>query len=74
MMYEKVFTTALGKIHYWVNEHVDGRRNVVMLAGLTADHHLFDKQWEAFEETYNLLSWDAPGHAASRPFSADFTL
>ena len=46
-MEERVFATALGEIHYWVNP---GRgRPMVFLPGLTADHRLFDKQIEAFE-------------------------
>ena len=45
-----------------------------MLPGLTADHHLFDKQVEAFDSEFNLLVWDAPGHAASRPFELTFSL
>ena len=47
---------------------------LLFLPGLTADHRLFDKQVEAFESTYNLLAWDAPGHGKSRPFVMDFTL
>ena len=67
-MTEKVFETASGTIHYWTNEIRPGRRTLVLLPGLTADHHLFDRQ------TFGILTWDAPGHAASRPFRLDFTL
>ena len=71
-MEERVFATALGEIHYWVNP---GRgRPMVFLPGLTADHGLFDKQIEAFEGEYPLLVWDAPGHGASRPFRLAFSL
>ena len=71
-MEERVFATALGEIHYWVNP---GRgRPMVFLPGLTADHGLFDKQIEAFEGEYPLLVWDAPGHGASRPFRLEFSL
>lgn len=73
-MTEKMFETASGTIHYWVNDLDPARRTLVLLPGLTADHHLFDKQIEAFEKVYNLLTWDAPGHAASRPFRLDFSL
>ena len=73
-MKEKIFETALGNIHYWTNEIKEGRKSLVFLPGLTADHRLFDKQTEAFEEDFNVLSWDAPGHAASRPFKLDFSL
>ena len=73
-MTEKILETALGPIHYWMTDVVPARETLVFLPGLTADHHLFDKQIEAFEKEYNLLTWDAPGHAASRPFRLDFSL
>lgn len=47
---------------------------LVFLPGLTADHHLFDKQIEYFEEKYRVFVWDAPGHAASWPFDFNFDL
>lgn len=73
-MTEKTYETGLGCIHYWVSKMVPGRQTLVMLPGLTADHHLFDKQIAFFESRFNLLTWDAPGHAASRPFTLSFTL
>ncbi len=74
-MTEKIYQTAKGPIHYWVGDKVknDGLA-LVFLPGLTADHRLFDKQVEAFEDKYNVLVWDAPGHAASWPFELDFAL
>ena len=73
-MTEKCFLTGCGVIHYWTNEMSPERETLVFLPGLTADHHLFDKQMDAFAEKYNLFVWDAPGHAASRPFELSFTL
>ena len=73
-MTEKTYETASGTIHYWTNDIIPGRKTLVFLPGLTADHHLFDKQIEAFGEEFNVLAWDAPGHAASRPFRLDFSL
>ena len=73
-MTEKTFETASGTIHYWTNNIHPDRKTLIFLPGLTADHHLFDKQTEAFEREYHLLTWDAPGHAASRPFRLDFSL
>ncbi len=73
-MTEKSFETASGVIHYWMNGFVPVRRTLVFLPGLTADHHLFDPQIETFERECNILTWDAPGHAASRPFRLDFSL
>jgi len=74
MMIEKLFTTPLGTIHYWIKEFMAGQPTLVLLPGLTADHRLFDKQIEAFQDVYNLLVWDAPAHAASRPFALAFSL
>ncbi len=73
-MTEKVFETPCGKIHYWVNDIRTDRKSLVFLPGLTADHRLFDRQVEHFRGQYNVLTWDAPGHAASWPFSFDFDL
>ena len=47
---------------------------LVFLPGLTADHRLFDKQIEYFENRFPLLVWDAPGHGESRPFNLNFSL
>ena len=71
---QEILKTASGVIHYWTSESDPGKQTLVFLPGLTADHHLFDKQIEAFEKEFDLLTWDAPGHAASRPFRLDFSL
>ncbi len=73
-MTEKTFTTPLGTIHYWTNAMPHGDRTLVFLPGLTADHHLFDKQVEFFKDKFPIVVWDAPAHGASRPFSLHFSL
>lgn len=74
-MIEKVYSTPCGVIHYWVSDNIDNNDiSLVFLPGLTADHRLFNKQIEYFEEKHNVLVWDAPGHAASWPFQLNFTL
>ena len=74
-MIEKTYSTPCGVIHYWITERLnEERETLVFLPGLTADHRLFDKQIEYFEEKANVFVWDAPGHAASWPFAMDFTL
>ncbi len=74
-MLERTHETACGTIHYWVNKESDkDSPQLVFLPGLTADHRLFDKQLEYFEGRYPVLVWDAPGHAASWPFTFDFSL
>ncbi len=74
-MRERVYATALGKIHYWTEgEPKKDGCTLVFLPGLTADHRLFDKQAAYFAGKYPLLVWDAPGHGSSRPFSLTFSL
>ena len=73
-MNERTYSTPLGKIHYWVHLISPDVITLVFLPGLTADHRLFDKQIVYFEGKYNVLVWDAPGHAASWPFAFDFDL
>ena len=74
-MIEKTYDTRCGTIHYWMNEvPPSSRPALAFLPGLTADHRLFDRQIEYFEDKRPLFVWDAPGHAASWPFSFDFSL
>jgi pimeloyl-ACP methyl ester carboxylesterase len=73
-MTEKTINTPCGTIHYWVSKAAqNGRPTPVFLPGLTADHRLFEKQIAYFEGKCDLFVWDAPGHAASWPFTFDFT-
>ena len=74
-MIEKTYKTRCGTIHYWISDKINKEMPaLVFLPGLTADHRLFEKQVEYFEGKYNVLVWDAPGHAASWPFSFNFDL
>ncbi len=73
-MTEKIYETRCGNIHYWTNEMADSSMTLVFLPGLTADHRLFEKQIEYFEDKYRVFVWDAPAHAASWPFDFSFDL
>lgn len=73
-MEERIFNTPLGDIHYWTNDAPAGAPELVFLPGLSASHLLFEKQLEYFRNSCRVLVWDAPGHAASRPFRLEFTL
>lgn len=73
-MRERIFSTPSGDIHYWLSDVRADRPALVFLPGLTADHRLFDRQIERFAGEYTVLVWDAPGHAASRPFELTFSL
>ena len=73
-MIKKIYETPSGRIHYWIST-IDGNAlTLVFLPGLTADHRLFEKQIEHFENKYNVFVWDAPGHNESWPFELDFDL
>ena len=73
-MIENTHKTRCGDINYWINIIDKTMPTLVFLPGLTADHRLFDKQIEYFENKYNVFVWDAPAHAASWPFEFDFDL
>ena len=72
-MTEKIFETKCGNIHYWINEKSTSLC-LIFLPGLTADHTLFEKQIEYFQDKYRVLVWDPPEHAASWPFDFSFDL
>ena len=73
-MKEKTCQTRCGTIHYWVSVSNPDAITLVFLPGLTADHRLFDKQIQYFENRYNVIVWDAPAHGSSWPFRFDFDL
>ena len=73
-MTEKIHKTQLGDIHYWINIIDENAVTLVFLPGLTADHRLFEKQIEYFENKFNVFVWDAPAHNSSWPFKFDFDL
>lgn len=74
-MLEKTYETPLGEIHYWINNlEEQSKADLVFLPGLGADHRLFEKQIEYFENKFKIFVWDAPGHASSYPFKLDFDL
>ena len=73
-MNEHIHETKYGTIHYWINIVDVNKLTLVFLPGLTADHRLFEKQLEYFEEKYNVFVWDAPGHGVSWPFVLNFDI
>ena len=73
-MTENSYKTPCGCIHYFVNIIDKQRITLVFLPGLTADHRLFEKQTEYFENKQNVFVWDAPSHALSRPFANSYRL
>ena len=48
-MGKKTYHTRCGTIHYWASVSNPDTITLVLLPGLTADHRLFDKQIQYFE-------------------------
>lgn len=70
-MQEKKVKTPDGKVYYWRSDAWSADRTTLFfLHGMTADHRMFQKQYEYFAPACNLLAWDAPLHGKSRPFQA----
>ena len=51
-MEEKTYCTRCGTIHYWASVSNPDAITLVLLPGLTADHRLFDKRIQYFENRY----------------------
>ncbi len=60
MLLQREYRTRCGVIHYWIRKEKGAKVTLVFLPGLTADHHLFDKQIAYFEGKYSVFVWDAP--------------
>lgn len=71
---EKIYKTPYGSIHYWISPACAGSPWLIFLPGLTADHHLFDKQLEGLGKSFGCFVWDAPAHGLSRPFELQFSM
>lgn len=71
---QRSFATQWGIIHYWVSRCREDSPWLVFLPGLTADHRLFDGQIKVLGKHCHCLSWDAPAHGESRPFTLVFSM
>lgn len=68
-MREKILKTEYGDLHYWISDILDSeKKTIFFFHGLTANHYMFEKQVEYFQNNYNLIVWDAPMHGNSKPF------
>ncbi len=72
-MKEKHIETNRGKVYYWLSDFWDEeRKTIIFLHGLTADHTMFEKQYDFFCDRCNIVAWDAPAHGKSRSYK-EFT-
>ena len=68
-MQKRILDDSIGNIVYWKSDVFDlSRDTLFFLHGLTGDHTMFKQQFPVFEETYNIITWDAPAHGESRPY------
>lgn len=69
-MEQRNIQTKQGTVYYWVSGNwAPERDTLVFLHGLTGDHTMFAPQLAHFQGDYNLVTWDAPAHGASRPWA-----
>jgi pimeloyl-ACP methyl ester carboxylesterase len=64
-MQQLVFENLNCEIHYWFRKGTENKW-VLFFHGAGVDHQMFHCQFEAFDETYNLIAWDARGHGNSK--------
>ncbi|MCR5837397.1 MAG: alpha/beta hydrolase [Lachnospiraceae bacterium] len=68
-MIEKQLEIQHGTIYYYTSENWDeDRKTIFFFHGLTANHTMFEKQFEFFCDEFNVIAWDSPGHGKSRLF------
>ena len=66
-MLHKIIKAQGGIVHYFTN-NIENRTTLFFCHGLTADHTIFEKQYEYFKDTYNLILLDIPMHGLSYPY------
>lgn len=72
-MRKQALKTEWGNVAYWVSDIWEKNRDTIFfLHGLTADHTMFEFQYQFFEGKYNIIAWDAPAHGESRPFGEGY--
>ncbi len=68
-MLRKTVADRFGTVVYYVsNDFEPSRSTLFFLHGLTADHTMFERQFQAFRDGFNIIAWDAPAHGESRPY------
>jgi pimeloyl-ACP methyl ester carboxylesterase len=69
----KILNTVRGDVHYWISraEKADAKC-IVFTHGLTANHSMFEKQTDLFQQEFTVITWDVPLHGLSRPYN-DFS-
>jgi pimeloyl-ACP methyl ester carboxylesterase len=53
------------EVWYWYKTGY-GNKYIIMLHGAGCDHIMFEKQIDIFDDSYNIIVWDARGHGLSK--------
>lgn len=64
-MQHLVFNNLNCEIHYWYRKGTENKW-VLFFHGAGVNHQMFQEQFELFDDTYNLIAWDARGHGMSK--------
>lgn len=64
-MQHLVFQNMNCGIHYWYRRGLEDKW-VIFFHGAGVDHEMFEEQFEIFDDTYNVIAWDARGHGMSK--------
>ena len=60
-----------GQVHYWISRpKAPPEGTIVFTHGVTANHIMFEKQVEYFENEYIVITWDVPLHGLSVPYKS----
>ena len=58
-----------GEVHYWISRTSDKPKGTIVFThGLTANHTMYEKQFEYFKNEYIVILWDVPMHGLSMPY------
>lgn len=60
-----IFQNFNCEIHYWYRKGLENKW-VLFFHGAGVDHEMFQDQFEALDNTYNIIAWDARGHGMSK--------
>lgn len=64
-MQHLVFDNLGCQINYWYRKGSEDKW-ILILHGAGVDHQMFNEQFEIFDNTYNIIAWDARGHGLSK--------
>src|SRR5689334_14111133 len=64
-MQHLVFHNLNCEIHYWYRKGTKDKW-ILFFHGAGVDHEMFEEQYQAFDDTYNIIAWDNRGHGLSK--------